>query len=582
MNLATTPQILLGLCAISYSISLYADMNKHKNAAVNFAKGMLQQSGSVKSGFRNKKGSYSAEDIADSKARDEAESFGNKLINRENQLPGLAANGIAKNQGEHAAGNLVLRSERSRKRIKDIKESELFQRSEETINNPKDALAAVENNNRNCVKVPINPDKVVGRVIKECEITKRAEIHTCMHNLNVEVQITPAKYYHHWCRQKNHEPDDPKCTAKAYYNPALKHSNETFKEFDTWISECVALERRPECKIIKTKYIYAPSTRIVKCNIMKTNTDAKTPEDEITKEKKIIRDHWHKEVTYSCQYPITPGKDCAILRKEGCEAIYSKCMFQVQGTCYKWTQRYECLKKQENVGPKFKLVCNQKNTFCLHGECFAKDHTKGDVGNLGEAIANLQVFKEIQDDNSKALDMQNGKLLYIFKGKKMACEKETITFWQDCCKMKGWLKKSCSEEAAVLQKKREKKLCHQVGQYCSKYTKIPPKIGIKVCIRKKTTFCCFTSRLMLAIHESGRSQLGIGWGNAKNPDCRGLTPDEIAKIDFSKVDLSFLYEDIKSRLKKYDMQRISESVNEKISNMQHSLTSIRKTKEGEC
>ena len=604
MKFAKAPQILLGLCAISYSINLAADLNKYKDEAMEIAKGMLNQSGSVDAGFKNKQNSYNAASIADSKVKAEAKALGKDLKDRSKELSEIAANKLAQykkdrskiatkklvqGKEDRAAASFILEAEQTRKRIKDIKKSELFKRSEETINNPKDSLAAVENsqyivNNKqeNCVKVPINPDKAVEHFIKECEITRDPEAHTCMHRLHFEIQITPAKYYHHWCRCNNHDPDDPRCSAKVYYNPARKHKDEKFKNIETWISECAALNARPECKVIKTECIDGPSTKTIKCKIMETDADAKTPEDEITKEKKILRKCWLKKITYACQYPISPGKDCAILSKEGCEAINSKCIFSVKGKCYKWQQSYECIKKQKNAGPKFKLVCNQKNTFCLHGECFKQDYNKSDANNLGEAIANLQVFKEIQDDLTKGIDESNGKLLHIFKGKAMGCEKAILTFWQDCCKLKGWFKKDCGEEAEVLREKRKKILCHRVGRYCSKRTRIPPKLGFKVCVRKKTTFCCFTSRLMLAIHKSGRRQLGISWGSAENPDCRGLTPDELSRMDFSKVDLSFLYADIKSRLKHYDMKRISDSVNSKISDMQHSLTPIRKTKEGEC
>jgi conjugal transfer mating pair stabilization protein TraN len=69
---------------------------------------------------------------------------------------------------------------------------------------------------------------------------------------------------------------------------------------------------------------------------------------------------------------------------------------------------------------------------------------------------------------------------------------------------------------------------------------------VKTCIRKKTNFCCFGSKLARILHEQGRAQLGKGWGSAKSPDCKALTIDELSRIDFSKLNLSELFADIEA------------------------------------
>ncbi|MFD1620480.1 conjugal transfer protein TraN [Thalassotalea marina] len=73
--------------------------------------------------------------------------------------------------------------------------------------------------------------------------------------------------------------------------------------------------------------------------------------------------------------------------------------------------------------------------------------------------------------------------------------------------------------------------CVTVGTRC-----VEKLLG--TCLQEKQVECCFASKLARIINEQGRPQLGIGWGTPKNPDCRGLTPEEFQSIDFSQVDLS--------------------------------------------
>jgi hypothetical protein len=78
--------------------------------------------------------------------------------------------------------------------------------------------------------------------------------------------------------------------------------------------------------------------------------------------------------------------------------------------------------------------------------------------------------------------------------------------------------------------KTKYRLCHYVGTRCAK------KI-LGICLKKNRVYCCFNSILARIVHEQGRAQLGIGWGSAESPNCRGLMPGELGSIDFSRVDL---------------------------------------------
>lgn len=99
-----------------------------------------------------------------------------------------------------------------------------------------------------------------------------------------------------------------------------------------------------------------------------------------------------------------------------------------------------------------------------------------------------------------------------------------------------WLACEPEEQKTALRKKAG--LCHDLGSYCSQKV-------LGVCVEEKRSYCCFVSKLARIINEGGREQIGKSWGTAKAPQCGGFTKDEIAKIDFSKLDLTEFMADIK-------------------------------------
>ncbi|WP_242526614.1 conjugal transfer protein TraN [Novosphingobium sp. KA1] len=110
--------------------------------------------------------------------------------------------------------------------------------------------------------------------------------------------------------------------------------------------------------------------------------------------------------------------------------------------------------------------------------------------------------------------------------------------------MMEFLLSGCDEqdmEAAML---RASGMCHEIGTYCSSSL-------LGVCLQKARGSCCFNTKLGRIIQEQGRPQLKAfnddPWGTAKNPMCRGFTPEEFQALDFSKMDLSEYYSDIEAR-----------------------------------
>ena len=104
----------------------------------------------------------------------------------------------------------------------------------------------------------------------------------------------------------------------------------------------------------------------------------------------------------------------------------------------------------------------------------------------------------------------------------------------DCCSLDGALAFACGGKAVDLKVKKQQRFCIKVGKY-------KKKLGLIVV----TSYCCFKSKLMRVIQEQGRAQLGLSFGTAKNPDCRGLNLEEIQRINWDKIDWSEVIKDFK-------------------------------------
>jgi hypothetical protein len=133
----------------------------------------------------------------------------------------------------------------------------------------------------------------------------------------------------------------------------------------------------------------------------------------------------------------------------------------------------------------------------------------------------------------------------VFSGFSKRCRSSGIeTIFTNCCSMSGWFTSWCKAEEKELKKRKESRTCHEVGEYCSK------KISLgftKICVQKKKSYCCFSSKLARIIQEQGRPMLPKSWGSAESPDCSGFLPEELSRIDFSRIDFSEYISDIQNQ-----------------------------------
>ena len=88
----------------------------------------------------------------------------------------------------------------------------------------------------------------------------------------------------------------------------------------------------------------------------------------------------------------------------------------------------------------------------------------------------------------------------------------------------------CEESEYTVNTKRALKSCTHVGSYCK--SKV-----LGVCIEERQAYCCFNSPLSRIIQEQVRPQLGMSFGDPRNPQCGGIPLDKISQIDWNKIDL---------------------------------------------
>jgi conjugal transfer mating pair stabilization protein TraN len=324
------------------------------------------------------------------------------------------------------------------------------------------------------------------------------------------------------------------------YRPRIKitYEEESYEILpEEWVSNCERLEERVDqglCHYDTKECTQGPQTRII---------------EGIS----ITKECWEEKLTYACEFPTKDN--CSPLRARGCVQINSVCKQNVGNTCVAYTQTYQC-----KGGSKSSYHITGGNTpFCLDGSC--RDQSFAANTEMMSSIAQLSLLKDMK-----------GKIDSIFEGEKHKCSKRIMSF-KDCCGSgKGWGKSigfgGCKAKEKILQEKRKERLCHYVGTYCAK--KVLGK-----CVKKKSSFCCFGSRLLKAFHEQGRRQINLGWGEPKEPLCRGFTIREIQRIDFSKLDLREVFEDLMKNYKPQNLQGMGQKIGERLESIKKGLSPSR-------
>lgn len=244
---------------------------------------------------------------------------------------------------------------------------------------------------------------------------------------------------------------------------------------------------------------------------------------------KVKRACWGRRFSYQCAK--LSDTTCAALIKKGCSQTASHCNHPKQNECTEFSQAFQCL--QTFCEPE-KTVCPKKMA-CTDGQCdLSKDEASDDIQ---EGLSRLGALAGAATDVSNN-QIKNG-VPAIFTGKSQECKKFPIGV-RDCCTDAGWGEwvKHCPEDLQQLKRARKDKRVVFLGSY--KHNQLGSR---------HYAYCVFPTKLAAIIQIQGRgNQLGVSFGNAKHPDCRGITPEELERINFAALDLSPVEQELVARM----------------------------------
>ncbi len=159
--------------------------------------------------------------------------------------------------------------------------------------------------------------------------------------------------------------------------------------------------------------------------------------------------------------------------------------------------------------------------------------------NMAESLARIEALKQA----TQSMETSGQVVISIFKGEDRRCTTNFGGAFKDCCKKGGGtgvpigLSTQCTPDEKELADWRREGRCVFVGQRQKK-----DLFGMN--LSKEYVFCCFPTKLARALQQGGRAQLGMGWGSAQHPDCQGFSPEALQRMDWSRLDLSEVFEDM--------------------------------------
>jgi hypothetical protein len=267
------------------------------------------------------------------------------------------------------------------------------------------------------------------------------------------------------------------------------------------------------------------------------------PSDKFWKGKKV-NGSWGQTVTFACRAAC---KDtCKELKARGCSREPGpECLEKKGGKCLRWRWKFKCADKVKVNRHKYP----GKTAFCLGGDCV--DTSFESDKDMIQALGYLSILEAARKEFDGTANIQ------IFKGRSYACTRFPLSF-KDCCGCRGWGEKlgltSCDQDSKEVGKLRDQGKCVRIGTFCAE--KI--NVGLaKFCLREKTVFCCYGSKFAKLLQEQGKQQLGRDFGTPQCPACEGFSPEDLSRIDFSKLDLSEIVEEVMNKFKPIDEAAMS-------------------------
>jgi conjugal transfer mating pair stabilization protein TraN len=254
--------------------------------------------------------------------------------------------------------------------------------------------------------------------------------------------------------------------------------------------------------------------------------------------KEVDRQCWRERISFLYQFPRT--KECESLKNHLCEQIDQRCIHPTPLGCAMWEITYQC---DDQIARQF-IQTDSKDLYGFKE--FKRNDDSRPNQSFAEVAAKLSIFDQAKKEleTSKTFD---AKTLEIFKGQRISCSKNVADHLiYDCCFSYSGLAKQmglskCSADEISLADMREQGVCHYVGSYEEKVLNLWKS-------RDEHVFCCFPSKLARIVQEQGRKQMGMDWGSPEKPQCGGFSFELLAKLDFNKIDLSEMFDQLPRKL----------------------------------
>lgn len=285
-------------------------------------------------------------------------------------------------------------------------------------------------------------------------------------------------------------------------------------------------------------------TKKLNCSIKSRKCLDEVPRqfDELT----VKRPCWEDEVVYQCDGDHDHScreediKNCSLSKSEPITYEIPQPDADPLYIITGYTRFYACQKETQETD----LEMGGEVPFCLDGSCHQVSSHKDQ--DFAEVISKLNILKKMGES-------QTGEPIHVFTGvppQGRSCKVNIVDF-KDCCQSKGWGQSiglaDCSPEEKNLATLKQAGQCHYVGSFCSEKV-------LGFCVARKHSYCCFGSRLEREVQVQGSPQVGKGFGDAKHPNCRGFTVDELSRLDFDRINLTPLFEElVRSKIRGKDI-----------------------------
>ncbi|HHF7375957.1 MULTISPECIES: conjugal transfer protein TraN [Legionellaceae] len=269
------------------------------------------------------------------------------------------------------------------------------------------------------------------------------------------------------------------------------------------------------------------------CVLTNTNSCLEPNATKIMEGIAITRPCWGHASNYQCSY--LENSYCMPLLQAGCSQVSSRCLNASNGLCTRFLQTFSCMNQ---VCFPEKTICPDKIP-CSDGSCDLSFEEESD--DAAEGLSRLGALAGVASD--VATKQVRSGVPAIFTGTNSTCRK-VVANTRNCCHG-SYQMTHCSDDEKRLAKAKEEGRAYKVGTFCAL-----KKLGL--CLEEKESWCVFPTKLASILQIQGRFyQLGIHFGWAKDEDnkanCRGITPEELERINFSALDLSPITQELMNR-----------------------------------